>query len=90
MKFIWEERDIIAGRRYTREGISEEWLIGFRAEAVLARECWVSVSLNDGLVTDLMSKNLLSDELTRNEYVPVEFISYCKNEIKQLKERINE
>ena len=46
MKFIWEEKDILVGRRYGRIEITEEWMIGYLFW-IGAEERYVSISLGD-------------------------------------------
>jgi len=73
MKFIWEESDIRPGRKYTRPDINEVWMIGYVVNTSTHAK-YVSVSMNDGMVTTTDNKSNLADVLTKNNYVPVEFI----------------
>lgn len=77
MKFIWESSDITPGQKYSREGIGETWMIGYRAEIANGRR-YVSVSLNDGLVTEPKTQKELAIELSEQGYVPAEFLGIAK------------
>ena len=78
MKFIWEPDDIQVGRKYSRPDITEEWLIGYLPSVDRVGPRFVSVSMDDGMVTEGSTANELSASLTRNNYVPVEFIAAIK------------
>lgn len=73
MKFIWEEKDVIPGRKYSRAGIQETWMIGYRAECESDKQ-YVSISLSDGMVTLPSSKEDLSITLSQLDYVPIEYL----------------
>ena len=76
MKFIWEEQDIKVGRKYSRSDINEVWMIGYMAGK---SSCgYVSISMDDGLVTESNSKEGLASMLTEEKYIPVEFLSPTK------------
>lgn len=77
MMFVWESADIKPGRKYSKEGIGETWLIGYRAEISTGRR-YVSVSLNDGLVTEPKTQKELAAELSEHGYVPAEFLGVMK------------
>lgn len=72
MKVIWEEKDIIVGTLYLRAGShqKEVWMIGYDATATgLCR--YVSVSMNDGMVTSARTKDDFCNMLNEAEYIPV-------------------
>lgn len=72
MKVVWEEEDIMVGRRYSRKGI-ETWLIGFLAGG--EEGCnYVSVSLADGMVSPAETKAGMARKLTEGAYLPVEVL----------------
>lgn len=74
MKVTWEPKDIQCGRKYTREGMAETWMIGFLAtEEGAAR--YVSISNQDGMVTKAETKEAMAELLTKNEYLPTEICS---------------
>ena len=73
MKVIWESADIVAGRRYSREGLNDTWLIGYLSNETTEKR-YVSISMSDGLVTLPKTKETLAYELTENGYVPVELL----------------
>ena len=75
MKFIWEPDDIKVGRKYSRPDITEIWLIGYIPSVDSTGPRYVSISMEDGMVTGGLTANVLSAGLTRNNYVPVEFIA---------------
>lgn len=77
MKFIWEEKDVVVGRRYSRSGIGEQLLIGFMASHN-GPDNYVSISLNDGMVTKPRSRESMAGMLTDQEYVPVEILEALK------------
>lgn len=73
MKVIWEVNDIILGRRYGKPGFIEEWTIGYLAwEHESAR--YISVSNQDGMVTNPHTKERLAEILTENDYLPLELL----------------
>ena len=74
MKFIWEESDVLVGRKYSRPDISEVWMIGYRAELGHDDARLVSVSLSDGMVTMALTREEMVDMLNQNSYIPAEFI----------------
>lgn len=73
MKVIWEEKDITPGRRYTKEGIGEKWIVGYLSGA-LGDARYVSVSDQDGMVTEPRTKEQIAQILTDNGYLPVELL----------------
>lgn len=74
MKFIWEETDIVGGRKYNRDGLTEIWMIGYQYNEAGNQE-YVSISLTDGIVTIPSSKPALAADLTMAGYVPCEFLN---------------
>lgn len=74
MKVEWEESDIVTGRKYSKKGISEIWMIGHVTHLFGAGK-YVSVSLSDGMVTDVFTKEDLAKDLTEGEYVPLELLN---------------
>jgi hypothetical protein len=73
MKVTWEAEDIIPGRRYSKPGIKEIWAIGFLAYES-TQERYVSVSNQDGMVTEPKFKENFAADLTEQGYLPVELI----------------
>lgn len=73
MKVIWGPNDIISGRRYSRDGLAEKWIIGCLSTAE-SDERYVSVSELDGMVTNPHTKEQLAAMLTENAYLPVEIL----------------
>lgn len=78
MKFTWESSDIVVGRKYSRLDIKEEWMIGYLPDVDSNGRRFVSISTSDGMVTEGATKVELSTSLTKNNYVPVEFIATMK------------
>ena len=77
MKFVWEEKDIQAGVRYSREGISEVWIISWMVQDVgpnHAEYLWSSTSLEDGMTTPGSDKANMVRMLNEAAYVPVKFM----------------
>lgn len=75
MKFIWEEQDIEVGKRVTKPGTNEVWIIGYITNPTVDSIKNVLVSLNDGMVAGPQT----IPEITRwlNEgYVPEELLPY--------------
>jgi len=75
VKFIWECADITPGRTYSRVGLGEDWLIGYRDDTSDDKLRYVSISLTDGLVTLPLDKETLAERLTNQGYVPCEFLA---------------
>ena len=78
MKFIWETDDIQVGRKYSRPDITEVCLIGYLPSVDSFGPRFVSVSMDDGMVTEGSTGPEMAASLTRNNYVPVEFITAMK------------
>ena len=74
MKFVWDERDIEPGVRYSRPGIMETWMIGYHPNPAEEHRPYTSVSLSDGMVTVPYSKREMAVLLTENGYVPVKLM----------------
>lgn len=75
MKVTWEASDIKAGRRYSKPGISEIWMIGYLAGADEPNR-WVSISSEDGMVTLPYTREQMAESLTNAEYLPVEVMEH--------------
>ncbi len=73
MKVTWEEKDITPGRKYSKEGMGEKWIIGFLSN-VDGAERYVSVSDQDGMVTAPRTKEQMAQTLTEDSYMPVELL----------------
>lgn len=73
MKIIWEEGDITPGRRYSKVGLGENWIIGFLQDAMRDAR-YVSISDRDGMVTLPCTKQEMAVMLTREGYLPVELL----------------
>ena len=74
MKFIWEKEDIIMGRRYSKKGIGESFIIGYLVEPSQRDSLICSISLLDGNVITYSSKEILADILTQEGYHPYEIV----------------
>ncbi len=70
MKVEWEKEDIIGGTRYGRSDIDEVWMICYTDRPIGNPIGYASVSLDDGMVTKLMTKHELAQLLTKEGYVP--------------------
>ena len=70
MKVIWEEDDIIVGRKFMKKGTSEIWIIGYTA--FTNGEKYVTVSLSDGMVTEAINADTMAKRLTQSNYLPIE------------------
>lgn len=73
MKVEWEAEDIVPGRRYGKEGLREKWVIGYLSFAD-GQERYVSISDQDGMVTEPKAKEQMARNLTENGYLPLELI----------------
>ena len=73
MKVIWKAEDIVPGRRYSKEGIKEEWIIGYLSNNY-GDNRYVSISDQDGMVTAGTDKESLAARLTEGGYIPVELL----------------
>lgn len=78
MKVQWEEKDIVAGRRYSREGLRETWQIGYLS-GDLSEARYVSISMVDGMVTLPLTKAQMAENLTEHGYLPVELLPNASN-----------
>lgn len=74
MKVTWEEKDIICGRTLGKEGLNEQWLIGYRVTPPGDYKRYVTISLSDGLVSDPSTKEHLAGMLTDHGYLPKELM----------------
>lgn len=73
MIVIWEEKDVIVGRKFVSRGASEIWMIGYIP--TIAGECkYVLISLNNGMVTEPKLKCELAVTLNNNNSLPVELV----------------
>jgi hypothetical protein len=72
MRFIWEEKDITAGRHVALgNGAAERWMIGYFADAIDNKK-WTLVSLSDGMILGKpYTKAELAANLNDNNNVPV-------------------
>lgn len=73
MRVIWEAEDIVVGRRYSKPGLDEEWIIGFIG-GMGGPIRYVSISDQDGMVTGPKSKEEIALDLTEAGYLPVELL----------------
>lgn len=71
MKAIWFAEDIITGQRYFKPGTKEVWIIGYRPDLDGVTR-FVSISLEDGMVTSPETREQIAECLTKNEYLPIE------------------
>lgn len=74
MKFIWEPQDIQPGVRYSRKDISEVWMISWIAFEDHPDRRWTSVSLNDGMVCAVSTKEEIATLLNSGGYIPLKFM----------------
>lgn len=79
MRVIWEEMDIIAGRRLAAEGVAEQWIIGY---SVLVdgshgnRNEYILISLDDGALQQRGNKAELAKIITDSELIPLELMQW--------------
>ena len=73
MLITWEPKDIKPGVRYSKPGISEVLMIGYRPDLDSVHH-FVAVSLADGLVTPACTAKGMAESLNANEYTPIELI----------------
>jgi hypothetical protein len=73
MKVTWEPDDITPGRRYSKKGLRERWIIGYLAE-LDGPSRYVSVSESDGMVTQARTKEEVARMLTQHGYLPLELL----------------
>lgn len=71
MKVIWEEQDIIVGRKFKLPSANETWIIGHIPSRV-GKEKYVTISLCDGMVTTPISAEWMASILTDGGYLPIE------------------
>ena len=72
MKFVWEEKDIILPRKYSKPGIQEVWMLGWISD-IPNRIC--SISMLDGMIVEHgQSRSVTAELLTKNGYVPLEYM----------------
>jgi hypothetical protein len=77
MKVIWEESDIFAGRRYTKLGTTEIWLIGYRVDITAPKNAakrYIQISLSDGMCCAEGTAAQLAPALTEQGYIPIELV----------------
>jgi hypothetical protein len=67
--YVWGEKDIIAGSRYSMGRGEEVWMIGYLSFETSKRR-YVSISTIDGLVTDRKTREQLAEDLTKSGYRP--------------------
>jgi hypothetical protein len=76
MKFVWEEKDIEGGVRYSRPDINEIWIISWGVDPHGGGEkTFSSTSLADGMVTEAITKKAMVEMLNRASYVPHKFMT---------------
>ena len=81
MKYMWEPDDIKVGTLVMCSNKSETYMIGWISWAVNAR--YVIISTLDGMVLDEpLCKDVMSDVLNRDGYIPVTKDVYFKDLIK--------
>ena len=73
MKVTWEAGDIRTGRLYGKVGAGEMWMIGYVVN-VSGINGYVSVSMNDGMVTEQKTKEEMAKTLTECGYLPKEIM----------------
>jgi hypothetical protein len=71
MKMIWNAEDIRPGRRFTKKGTEEIWIIGYRTDVNNYEARYVSIAENDGMITKNHTKEELAEILNKNGYVPI-------------------
>ena len=71
MKVIWEEEDIIVGRKFKLPIANETWIIGY-IPSCAGKEKYVNISLCDGMVTTPISAEWMASILTDAGYLPIE------------------
>jgi hypothetical protein len=74
MKVIWEPVDIVVGRQYSKKDIKENWIIGY-LPWIDNDEKFVSISLNDGMVTKPKTRENFAIFLNVEQYLPCELIT---------------
>lgn len=73
MKVTWEAKDIWPGRRYSKPGIGEQWILGYISD-MDGPARYISVSDRDGMATDPRTKEQIAQLLTEHGYLPVELL----------------
>ena len=74
MKIKWEAKDIKGGEKVTKPNISEVWMIGYTPSMSEKGNDHQMVSMSDGCVCQVHSKQAMADMLTKERYIPVEFL----------------
>lgn len=71
MKFIWEPKDIEAGRRILSHNKSEEFIIGYDPALAATDKRLCLVSLSDGLIVEYhVSVAEMAERLNAGDNVP--------------------
>lgn len=73
MKIIWQDCDIISGRRYGKPGSNERWTIGYVCGAITTGQ-YVAVSDSGWMVTEPRTREEMVEMLNKEEYQPVELL----------------
>lgn len=73
MKITWEAKDIKVGLLYSKPGVREKWMIGYRYDEHSNRQI-VSISMDDGFVTHSTTEEDLARLLTTEVYWPMSLI----------------
>lgn len=77
MKVIWEEEDIRPGRKFVKTGSRKDtkdiWMIGYLCKTTTGNS-YVSISMTDGLCSELVEKKELAEILNKQQYTPLELL----------------
>lgn len=72
MEVKWFSQDIKHGRRVSKDGIEEVWIIGYPAKPKVPDLPRCLISLSDGMVIECANPLALADLLNEGSYVPIE------------------
>jgi hypothetical protein len=70
----WEADDIVTGVRVRKPGNNEAWIIGFFDGTPDHDERFATVSLQDGMICELKTREGLAQDLTDGGYQPCALI----------------
>lgn len=74
MEIKWDAEDIVTGVRVRKPGTNEAWILGFFDSAPGRDDRFAMVSLLDGMICELRTRESLAQDLTDGGYQPCALI----------------
>lgn len=74
MKIEWQPDDIQAGRRIGHPNRGEQWMIGYEAGMRSDEPRWRLVSLSDGIIGPMLSREDMALRLNDSGELPTELL----------------